>query len=307
MKQFIGTERPWLSLYGKRVRPVAPFGSMSSRPFHDPALIHRSLPDELIYEVFARADPYSLGRAACVCRKWRYTIRNPSLWQNACLRAWQLSGASENYKIVTSMYDCSWRKMWTHRPRVRFDGLYVSRNTYVRVGVAEWKVTNPVHLVCYYRYIRFYPNGRLLYKVSSQRVKEAAKCMHLRASKPDCVYKGEYRLAEDQVEAAILYPGVRLTLLRIRARVRGTVVGANNRVDLLRLVTTGVNESEIKNHSGGLLGFVEGWTEDETHDPDVPAISHSRGLSPCVFVPFNEADTSVLNLPVDKMDYYVPG
>lgn len=71
-------------------------------------------------------------------------------------------------------------------------------------------------------------------------------------------------------------------------RVRGTVVGANNRVDLLRLVTTGVNESEIKNHNGGLLGFVEGWTEDETHDPDVPAISHRRGLSPCVFVPFNE-------------------
>lgn len=38
-------------LYGKRVRPVAPFGSLSSRPFHDPALIHRSLPDELINEV----------------------------------------------------------------------------------------------------------------------------------------------------------------------------------------------------------------------------------------------------------------
>ena len=40
-------------LYGKRVRPVAPFGSVSSRPFNDPALIHRSLPDELLFEVLS--------------------------------------------------------------------------------------------------------------------------------------------------------------------------------------------------------------------------------------------------------------
>lgn len=77
-------------------------------------------------------------------------------------------------------------------------------------------------------------------------------------------------------------------------RIRGTVTGANNRLDLLRLVTTGVSESEVKNHDGGLLGFTEGWPEDETHDPDVPAVSHNRGLSPCVFVPFNEVLLHVL-------------
>ncbi|CAM8999591.1 unnamed protein product [Rhodiola kirilowii] len=37
--------------------------------------------------------------------------------------------------------------MWLLRPRVRTDGMYVSRNTYIRTGIAEWKVTNPVHLV----------------------------------------------------------------------------------------------------------------------------------------------------------------
>lgn len=81
-----------------------------------------------------------------------------------------------------------------------------------------------------------------------------------------------------------------------RHRVRGTTQGANNRLDLLRLVTTGVSESEIKNHEGGMLGFIEGWPENETHDPDVPAISHSRGLSPCVFVPFNEVPLLCLHL-----------
>lgn len=27
-------------------------------------------------------------------------------------------------------------------------GLYVSRNTYIRAGIAEWKITKPVHIVC---------------------------------------------------------------------------------------------------------------------------------------------------------------
>ncbi|XP_039139323.1 F-box protein 7 [Dioscorea cayenensis subsp. rotundata] len=305
--QFMGTERPWLNLYGIRVRPVAAFGSVSSKDLVDPALIHRCLPDELLFEVFARMTPYTLGRAACVCRKWKYAIRNPSLWRSACLKTWQLSGPITNYQLAHSVYDGSWKNMWVHRPRIRMDGLYVSRNTYIRVGVAEWKVTNPVHVVCYYRYLKFYPNGKFVYKISSQKLKEVAKCMNFRASKTDCVHKGDYGLDGDLIKAAILYPGLRRTLLRIHLRVRGTTVGANNRLDLLKLVTTGVDDSELNDPNDDMLGVVEGWQEDETHNPDVPAISHKRGLTPFVFVPFEEVETSVLNLPVDKMDYFVTG
>jgi hypothetical protein len=34
----------------------------------------------------------------------------------------KLSGAVENYKILQSKYDGSWRKMWLLRPRLRIDG-----------------------------------------------------------------------------------------------------------------------------------------------------------------------------------------
>lgn len=45
--------------------------------------------------------PYTLGRAACVCRKWKYTIRNPVYWRNACLKAWQVTCfGSEHIAIV---------------------------------------------------------------------------------------------------------------------------------------------------------------------------------------------------------------
>ncbi|CAM8979068.1 unnamed protein product [Rhodiola kirilowii] len=305
--QFLFTNRPWLDLYGVHVKPVAAFGSASSRIVFDPALIHRCLPDELLFEVFARMTAYDLGKASCVCRKWRYTIRNPAFWRNACLKAWQPTGIVENYKILQSKYDGSWRKMWLLRPRVRTDGIYVSRNTYIRAGIAEWKVTNPVHLVCYFRYLRFYPTGRFLYKNSSLKLKDVMKYMNFRASKTENVHSGTYTLSDDKVEAALLYPGLRPTVLRIRLRLRGTTSGANNRLDLLALVTSGVNDTEASNSEEDVLGVVEGWQDDETHNPDVPAVTHKRGLTPFVFVPFEEVETSVLNLPVDKMDYFVPG
>ncbi|GFP89807.1 F-box protein 7 [Phtheirospermum japonicum] len=303
--RYLVTKRPWLDLYGINVRPVSPFASLSSKPFGDTSLIHRSLPDELLLEIFSKMTPYTLGKAACVCRKWRYTIRNPVFWRNACLRAWQLIGVVDNYKILQSEYHGSWRKMWLLRPRLRTDGLYVSRNTYIHVGVADWSRTNPVHIVCYYRYMRFFPSGRFLYQNSALKVKDVVKYMNFRASKAD-VFRGQYTLSDDKVEAAVLYPGTK-TVLRIHLRLRGTTQGANNRMDFLSLITCGVNDAEASGPGEDILGVVQGWQEDETHNPNVPAISHKRGLTPCVFVPFEEVETSVLNLPVDEMDYFVPG
>lgn len=301
------THRPWLDLYGVHIRPVTPFSNAFHKPSIDTALIHRCLPDELLFEIFSRMNAYTLGKAACVCRKWHYTICNPIFWRNACLKAWQITGVAENIKILQLKFNGSWRRMWLLRPRLRTDGLYVSRNTYIRAGVAEWKITNPVHIVCYYRYMRFYPSGRFLYKNSSQKLNDVAKLMNFRASRANSVFSGSYTLSEDKVEAAILYPGLRPTVLRIRLRLRGTLEGANNRMDLLALLSGGVNENEVGRHDEDILGVVEGWQEDETHNPDVPAISHKRGLSPFVFVPFEEVETSVLNLPVERMDYFVAG
>lgn len=100
-------------------------------------------------QIFTRMNPYTLGRAACVCRKWKYTARNPTLWRAACLKTWQVSvlmffysvfmflrflkhpiyimkrsGMEANYMMVRSLYDSSWRRMWLQRPRIRSDGKY---------------------------------------------------------------------------------------------------------------------------------------------------------------------------------------
>lgn len=78
----------------------------------------------------------------------------------------------------------------------------------------------------------------------------------------------------------------------VSIRLRGTTQGANNRMDLLALLTSGVNDNEVNGPDEDILGVVERWEEDETHNPDVPAISHKRGLTPFVFVSFEEVSLS---------------
>lgn len=45
------------------------------------------------------------------------------------------------------------------RPCLRFDGFYVCKIMYIRSGLSETSMNNPVHQVISYKYIRFYPNG----------------------------------------------------------------------------------------------------------------------------------------------------
>ncbi|KAJ6920051.1 hypothetical protein NC651_013847 [Populus alba x Populus x berolinensis] len=72
-------------------------------------------------------------------------------------------------------------------------------------------------------------------------------------------------------------------------------------MDILSLSTSKVNSDGVIEPEEDILGRVE-WQED-----DISRVSHSRGLAPFTFVSFEEVETSVLNLPVEKMDYYVPG
>ena len=51
----------------------------------------------------------------------------------------------------------TWRRTFLATPAPRCDGIYVSRESYIRTGLTEWTVRNPVHVVVYFRYYRFFP------------------------------------------------------------------------------------------------------------------------------------------------------
>jgi F-box protein 9 len=64
--------------------------------------------------------------------------------------------------LALAKYNSSWLQMFGSRPRIRFNGCYISTNNYVRPGAASTsQVTwnSPVHIVTYYRYFRFFRDG----------------------------------------------------------------------------------------------------------------------------------------------------
>lgn len=65
-------------------------------------------------------------------------------------------------KFLVPQYDYSWKSMIRERPFIKFLGCYISVVNYYSEGInaslsSSW--LSPVHIVTYYRYIRFYPDG----------------------------------------------------------------------------------------------------------------------------------------------------
>ncbi|CRK14968.1 hypothetical protein BN1723_002135 [Verticillium longisporum] len=62
-------------------------------------------------------------------------------------------------------YASSWQHMFRHRPRVRFNGCYISTVNYIRAGQASANAVtwgSPVHIITYYRYLRFFRDGTVI-------------------------------------------------------------------------------------------------------------------------------------------------
>jgi len=67
--------------------------------------------------------------------------------------------------LLHTTYSSSWQRMFRLRPRIRFNGCYISTVNYIRPGQASssqvsWN--SPVHIVTYYRYLRFFRDGTIL-------------------------------------------------------------------------------------------------------------------------------------------------
>uniref|UniRef100_A0A8C4QH57 F-box only protein 9 n=1 Tax=Eptatretus burgeri TaxID=7764 RepID=A0A8C4QH57_EPTBU len=109
-----------------------------------------ALPVELLMYMFrwvvsSDLDLRSLEMLSMVCRGFYICARDPEVWRLACVRAWgRVCGQLSPYT--------SWRHMFLERPRVRFDGVYISCTSYIRQGEPSLDgFYQPWHLVEYYR------------------------------------------------------------------------------------------------------------------------------------------------------------
>lgn len=301
-KTFVFTPRPWLSLYGNLIRPT-------HRPEETGDLTgtQKALPNEIMLLVLAKLHPYVLGKVACTCRNWRIIADNPKLWEPAvrsALKASRFDAGVTIESLFKQQYRYSWKRMFCSHPHVRFDGVYVARNTYIRQGVADLTYSKTVHLVCYFRYMRFFEDGTVLYRTSPQVVSKVAKAMtaaNAKKKQMDNLFPGRYLTQDASVKAIIVYPNSRSTEIRSQLSIRSTHDGAFNRMDLNSLVTY---DQETGN-STSLTPTPPSDFDEDPQDENALRRDHRRGLAPFIFVPWESVASSPLNLPVTEMDYFI--
>lgn len=81
--------------------------------------------------------------------------------------------------LLNTLYP-SYATMFRYRPRIRFDGLYISTVNYMRAGAAAatqstWD--SPVHIVTYYRYLRFFRSGAVISLLGTQEPGEVVHAL----------------------------------------------------------------------------------------------------------------------------------
>ncbi|KAK5085801.1 hypothetical protein LTR05_005090 [Lithohypha guttulata] len=157
----------------------------------------RRLPTEVLLELLrtiAIRDVSVFARLASVCKSLAFHVHSEnSIWKRVALGA-EFGLASQNYHFKTDIQGRpviwkaledddederpvapipaqllseaqDYRELFHSYPRIRFTGVYISTVNYTRSGgtsvtPATWG--SQVHIVTYYRYLRFFRNGTLI-------------------------------------------------------------------------------------------------------------------------------------------------
>ncbi|PYI16847.1 hypothetical protein BO86DRAFT_329794 [Aspergillus japonicus CBS 114.51] len=162
------------------------------------------VPSEVLVEILrhvALMDPAALCRMALVCKRFAYHFAHEQhIWRRIC------QGPEFGFKSMHYSFACdihgnpehtlgtrytpfprsmpvqipeplsSWSEVFQVFPRIRYTGIYISTVNYTRPGAAaayqnvSWN--SPIHIVTYYRYLRFYPDGSVVYLLTTVEPRE---------------------------------------------------------------------------------------------------------------------------------------
>ena len=165
-----------------------------------PGLHISVLPNELLLLIFrfvisTELDFKSIESMAGVC-KWFYNLaRTPQLWKAACVRIWP--DVTEKPQVVR------WREMFISKPHLRFDGVYVNRIKYHRLGEQRPNHCCTLQTVFYYRFLRFFSDGLVIGLTSTSPPQQIVSTLKDRASSNKDVMYGKFTISGDIVNLAL--------------------------------------------------------------------------------------------------------
>lgn len=185
-----------LAYFEQQLTLECPFPKICT-PEQETTWVHISaLPREILMYIFrwvvsSDLDMRALEQLSLVCRGFYICARDPEIWRSACLRVWGRSCTK------LGLYK-SWREMFLQRPRVRFDGVYISKTSYIRQGEQSLDgFYRAWHHVEYYRYLRFFPDGQVLMLTTPEDPLSVVPRLRTANSRIDSVLLGHFRLSQE--------------------------------------------------------------------------------------------------------------
>ncbi|XP_052761848.1 F-box only protein 9-like [Mya arenaria] len=161
-----------------------------------------ALPVELLIYIFkwvisSQLDMKSLEHIALVCRGFYLCARDEELWKLACVKTW--GGNLGKVKRFGS-----YRNMYLERPHLQFVGCYISKMSYLRQGEKSLDgFYSPWHQIEYYRYIRFFSEGRMFMVSTAEDPYVTLPQMKYKTSRLPGMMKGVYKLLGNRVTGVL--------------------------------------------------------------------------------------------------------
>ncbi|KAJ1967712.1 hypothetical protein IWQ62_001685 [Dispira parvispora] len=135
-------------------------------------------------------------------------------------------------KQVQQDHRSDWRRMYMEKPRVRWDGAYISTCYYVRQGRTENTWYHPVHLVTYYRYFRFYPDGRCVKLLTTDEPKKCVRQLGLNERRKGLM-QGHYTIRNNLLHATLTDPTRSHITFYVELRIKSTGRQRHNKLEWL--------------------------------------------------------------------------
>ena len=131
-------------------------------------LFHTEIPQLPNPTRFLKVRDYVLSRPIQFTPNSRNAVIN-----NLSYYVWK--SQPKSFKLQKNYYLSfgSYRNLFFQCPRPNFNGYYLCKHKYVKVGEKTYKNSfTPIHIIFHYRYIRFLEDGSILYYVVPKRIPE---------------------------------------------------------------------------------------------------------------------------------------
>ncbi|KAJ3416031.1 F-box only protein 9 [Chytridiales sp. JEL 0842] len=190
-----------------------------------------SLPEEVIIQVIKWCliiDMNSLISLSSVSQSFDALTKHRTIYKELCRSFLRPERSFTTLQEELVLYGGDWFNMWLDKPRIRFDGVYISKVNYIRSGYVD-SFHNSFLVVTYYRYLRFFPDQSLISWTTTVEPAQGVKTI-VPEAKMKGMALGSYKVNGHEVLITTKDPSSKRNTFYLTLKLASSKRGKNNKL-----------------------------------------------------------------------------